>query len=66
MLLPLSEVCAALAEDDSCAVFAIDYAGADNEGNPLASEKLLHEMMRYFGRNVKTVIATLRDVTGQE
>jgi hypothetical protein len=56
-------MCAALAEDDSCAVFAIDYAGADNEGNPLASEKLMRQMTCYFGRNVKTVIATLRDVT---
>jgi hypothetical protein len=66
ILLPLSQVSAAMAEDDSCATFCIERAGADSNGNPLVSEKLLEQLACYFGRDVKTALLSLHDVTGQE
>ncbi len=66
ILLPLSQVSVAMAEDDSCAAFCMERAGADSQGNPLVSEKLLGQLATYFGRDIKTVISSLHDMTGHK
>jgi hypothetical protein len=65
-VLPLSQVSKAMDEDDSCAVFCIDRAGSDGQGNSLVSEVVLEELAARFGHNVETALAELRFLTGQE